>query len=40
MASSGKVTHEQLGVYNPARDTTDEVIQRVAAKDTKIAGIL
>jgi hypothetical protein len=27
---------EQLGVYDPARDSTDEVIQRVAAKDTKL----
>ena len=27
---------EQMGVYDPARDSTDEVIQRIAAKDTKL----
>jgi hypothetical protein len=26
---------EQLDIYGPVRDSTDEVIQRVAAKDTK-----
>ena len=27
---------EQVGVYDPARDSTDEIIQRIAAKDTKL----
>ena len=27
---------EQMGVYDTARDSTDEVIQRIAAKDTKL----
>jgi hypothetical protein len=31
---------EQMGVYDPARDSTDEVIQRIAAKDTKLLASL
>ncbi len=27
---------EQMGVYDPAADSTDEVIQRIAARDTKL----
>ena len=27
---------EQMGVYDPARDSTNEVIQRIRAKDTKL----
>ena len=27
---------EQMGVYDPARDSTDKVNQRIAAKDTKL----